>query len=201
MPAKNYEMDTEIVKAATEEFLQYGYHGASLRRIAEKAGTTTGSLYMRYKNKDALFGSLTACVEEDAKKAFQNLAEVYRNVRSAEDLMKAARQESEEIIDVIFRHYDASVLLLCKSEGSTAAEFFNRISARKKKESAEFFSRFPHSADQQHAFDILLTVQFDMYRQILRNGYTKEEAKACLTLLMQFMNGGWQTILPSFFSF
>lgn len=201
MPAKNHETDTAIVRAARQEFLQYGYNGASLRRIAEKAGTTTGSLYMRYKNKDALFCSLTACVQQDAEEAFRQLEAVYGNVKSAGDLTRAARLESEKIIDVIFRNYDAAVLLLCKSEGSSAADFFERISQRKKKESEDFFSRFPHSADQQHAFDILLTVQFDMYRQILKNGYTKNEAESCMTLLMDFMNSGWEKVLSSFFRF
>ena len=41
----------KIIACAKEEFLQKGYSDASLRTIAEKAGTTTGSIYSRFKDK------------------------------------------------------------------------------------------------------------------------------------------------------
>ena len=50
MAVKNHEMDTILADAAMKEFLAYGYNDASLRRIADAAGTTTGSVYMRYEN-------------------------------------------------------------------------------------------------------------------------------------------------------
>ena len=42
----------DIIKAAKEEFLKYGYDGASMRRIASKANMTVGNLYRYFKNKD-----------------------------------------------------------------------------------------------------------------------------------------------------
>lgn len=49
-----------LVEAATEEFLAHGYAASSVRRICERAGRTTGSLYRIFDGKEALF---TACVE------------------------------------------------------------------------------------------------------------------------------------------
>ena len=47
--AKMIEGVTEnILKCAKEEFLANGYENASLRNIAEKAGTTKSSLLYRY---------------------------------------------------------------------------------------------------------------------------------------------------------
>lgn len=47
-----------ILKAARAEFLKQGYDGASLRRIANKAGYTVGLIYRYYDNKSALFSAV-----------------------------------------------------------------------------------------------------------------------------------------------
>lgn len=41
-----------IIECARKEFLEKGYMDASLRTIATQAGTTTGSIYTRFKDKE-----------------------------------------------------------------------------------------------------------------------------------------------------
>ena len=43
-----------ILKAATDIFAEYGYHGAKIAAIAEAAGVATGSVYLYYENKEAV---------------------------------------------------------------------------------------------------------------------------------------------------
>ena len=45
----------ELLAAAREEFLDAGYHGATLDRIAAAAGYTKGAVYSRYASKADLF--------------------------------------------------------------------------------------------------------------------------------------------------
>ena len=52
---KDHSLDDGIIRAAYDEFLACGFEKASLHKIAEKANVTTGAIYTRYKNKDALF--------------------------------------------------------------------------------------------------------------------------------------------------
>ncbi len=58
MASRDHSLDDGIIQAAYSEFLAYGFQKASLHKIAEKAGVTTGAIYTRCKNKDALFVSL-----------------------------------------------------------------------------------------------------------------------------------------------
>lgn len=58
MANKDHSLDDGIIRAAYDEFLACGFEKASLHKIAEKANVTTGAIYTRYKNKDALFVSL-----------------------------------------------------------------------------------------------------------------------------------------------
>lgn len=53
-----------MLEAALEEFSRHGYHGASIRAIAERAGLSTRTLYNRYADKIALFA---ACLEMSAR--------------------------------------------------------------------------------------------------------------------------------------
>lgn len=47
-----------ILSCAKEGLLEKGYADASLRTIAAKAETTTGSIYSRFRDKEGLFGAL-----------------------------------------------------------------------------------------------------------------------------------------------
>ena len=44
-----------ILSCAKKEFLEKGYKDASLRVIAQEAGTSTGSIYTRFGDKEGLF--------------------------------------------------------------------------------------------------------------------------------------------------
>lgn len=43
-----------ILRAAAEVFDEYGYTGASINRILERAGTTAGAMYFHFKSKEDL---------------------------------------------------------------------------------------------------------------------------------------------------
>jgi AcrR family transcriptional regulator len=45
----------QIVKAALETFLQYGYKGTSMNRVAEKAGVIKQTIYSHFRDKERLF--------------------------------------------------------------------------------------------------------------------------------------------------
>lgn len=55
MSIPDHTIDPKILNSAKEEFLEKGYADASLRTICQKAGVTTGALYKRFPNKEALF--------------------------------------------------------------------------------------------------------------------------------------------------
>ena len=96
MASKDHSLDDGIIQAAYSEFLAYGFQKASLHKIAEKAGVTTGAIYTRYKNKDALFVSLLQDFFETTKVLFTPIAEEYEKARRSaqpEDILRAINAE------------------------------------------------------------------------------------------------------------
>jgi len=46
---------TEIIASAYQLFIQRGYHGASMRQIAQNAGIALGGIYNHFASKEAIF--------------------------------------------------------------------------------------------------------------------------------------------------
>lgn len=67
-----------ILEAAQEEFVQSGFRGASMRRIAQRAQVSTRTLYNHYADKLALFG---ACLEFGSEAIELDLTETSGTLR------------------------------------------------------------------------------------------------------------------------
>ena len=55
----------EIVRAALELIAEYGFHGAPMAMVAERAGVGAGTIYRYFENKDVLIADLYREVEEN----------------------------------------------------------------------------------------------------------------------------------------
>lgn len=95
-----------MLEAALEEFSRHGFHGASVRAIAERAGLSTRTLYNRYADKAALFAaSLEMSALQDTARPAPALgdlrAELIRFVRHMLGRLNQDRQV--RLARVIFR--------------------------------------------------------------------------------------------------
>ncbi|OAB42354.1 TetR/AcrR family transcriptional regulator [Paenibacillus glacialis] len=52
------ELRQAILRNAQDEFMEYGYAAASIKRIADKVGMSAGNLYRYYAGKEALFDAV-----------------------------------------------------------------------------------------------------------------------------------------------
>lgn len=183
---------------ARAEFLEKGYQGASLRPIAERAGATVGAIQSRYKTKDALLRALLAPFLSEIEGVFQATKTEYWQYPPSERLAfmeKSMRMESDAILSLIFDHYDDAVLLLCKSEGSSLADCFDQIVARKVAESAAFFQALDAEPFDGELLRLLIGAQFYSYRQIVRSGCGRDAAKRAMRSLMRYHMDGWTALL------
>ncbi len=62
-----------ILAAATREFSEQGFGGASVNKIAERAGTSKRMLYHYYGNKEALFLAVLEATYADIRRAEREL--------------------------------------------------------------------------------------------------------------------------------
>ena len=70
---RSRETRAKILAAAEQEFAEKGYEGARLADIAEAAGCSVGTVYVRFKDKSALFLAIAESFAEDAREGFKDV--------------------------------------------------------------------------------------------------------------------------------
>ena len=120
----------KVLACAKKEFLSKGFKDASLRVIAQEAGTSTGSIYTRFHNKEGLFHAIVFPVVEELKNWFLSVQESFHQ-KDAEfqkqNMFQYSGIEAEELVSYIYQHYDIFKLLLDCSEGTEFSDFLNQL--------------------------------------------------------------------------
>ena len=200
MALRDHSLDDKITAAALAEFLDKGYTGASLRKIAEKAGVTVGAIQIRYQSKDELFVSLLRPLLDAIQTLFQSTkADYYTDIGTdfLVNLKTSMRHESAAILHVIFEHYDQAVLLLCRSAGCSLEHYFDGIVQRKIEESIVFFHQAGCTEMDEKLLGLLISAQFDSYRRIVMECSDRKTAEKYMDALMTYHFGGWTALFDS----
>ena len=120
----------KILACAKEEFLEKGYSEASLRTIAAKADTTTGSIYSRFGDKEGLFGAIVEPVAEGLTRIFLKTQEEF-HAREAEVQPKVMEtyvaSGMDEMLDYVYDHFEEFRLLLDASYGTRYQNFVEHL--------------------------------------------------------------------------
>ena len=197
MANKDHSLDDGIIQAAYSEFLTYGFQKASLHKIAEKAGVTTGAIYTRYKNKDALFVSLLQDFFEAMNVLFAPVAEEYEKAKHSakpEDILRAINAEESIYFRLLAEHYDDCTLFFSRSDGSSVEMILKEIMNTKTKQTVEFFSEVYGKAPNEDAIRLLMGSQFWYFRQLLNEHLDEDKMLACLRSILVFFNAGWRQL-------
>lgn len=126
MATRDHSLDQPILESAKKEFLAKGFEKASLKKICENAGVTTGAVYKRYKDKEELFA---AVVEDTVKDLYQIADEkcgVDVSALSEEALIRAWDMKNGDMMwwfQYLFDRYEGFVLLLSRAETTRYANF------------------------------------------------------------------------------
>lgn len=200
MASKDHSLDSGIIRAAYEEFLSCGYQKASLHKIAEKAGVTTGAIYTRYKNKDALFVSLLQGFFETMDEIFSPAAEEYERAKKsarAEDIIHAINAEEKNYFRLLTEHYDECTLFFSRSDGSSVETTLNELMQQKTEQTVAFFRSVYGKAPNEDAIRLLIGSQFWYLRQLLNEHLEEDRMFACLRSILDFFNAGWRQLCDS----
>ena len=124
--------------------------GISCLRLSErlsaqdrrKAGVTTGAIYTRYKNKDALFASLLQDFFETMQVLFAPIAEEYEKAKCSaqpDDILRAINAEEQVYFQLLTEHCNDCTLFFCRSDGSSMETVLHKLMDQKAEQTVEFF--------------------------------------------------------------
>lgn len=191
-----------ILSCAKEEFLEKGFQDASLRTIAAKAGTTTGSIYSRFQDKEGLFGALVEPAADYLINTFVKVQETFH----AEDPEKQpslmneyVSSGMEEMLDYIYENFETFQLLLDASYGTKFQDFVERLVEIETEYTYKFmetihFQRKGQEVVTEEFIHIMTRALFESMFEVVRHKMEKEKAKRYMKMLEQYHYGGWNAI-------
>lgn len=203
MKTKDQSINLKILQCAKSEFMDKGFADASMRRIAEKAGVTTGMLYSRFADKEEIFAEL---VRDGADKLYgffmnaQNAFAAFPPEKQHSEMHSYVDKEMDVMIDIIYDNFDAFKLIICKSGGSRYHDYVDKMVEVETKNTKRFIECLRESgvkinnvrADLSH---MLSSAMFNGVFEVVAHDLPKEDAVVYISQLMEFFNVGWDKLL------
>lgn len=192
----------KILACAKEEFLEKGFSDASLRTIAAKAGTTTGSIYSRFKDKEGLFEALVKPAADYVIGAFVKTQENFHAEEPEKQpkiMNEYVSSGMEEMLDYIYDNFETFQLLLDASYGTKFQDFVEKLVEIETEYTYKFMETIHFKEEGQEFITeefihIMTRALFESMFEVVRHKMEKEKAKRYMHMLEQYHYGGWNAI-------
>lgn len=199
----NEKLAEELLEAGKREFLEKGFQGASMRRIAAAAGVTTGALYRYYADKESLFEAL---VEEPAKVLLENYRKIQNEFselpisQKLSDLPEVSDDGQMWMIGHIYDHFDAFKLIVCCSAGTTYEYYLDTLIDIEVGASLALIEGMEEAGMSVQPIDdelvhMVSSALFNGMFETVRHDMPREKAVQYMRSLKDFYSAGWFRIL------
>ena len=201
--AKQIEGVYEAVLAcAKKEFLEKGYKDASLRVIAQAAGTSTGSIYTRFKDKAGLFNAIVGPAADQLKDMF---VEIQENFHSLDDSTQEAEmgeytsRHQMEMLEYIYDHFDEFRLLLDCSDGTRFSGFVDELVDIEVEYTYKYMEVINCESVKsgivtEDFIHIIVTAYFNGMFEVVRHNMSRDDARKYIRLLNRYHMQGFSTV-------
>ena len=201
MSTADKTIDPKILESAKAEFLSKPYKDVSLREVCKNAGVTTGALYKRFKNKEALFDALVAPTLETVKQLSDSTESFNYDQLDKMDMKYVWDMTSEthkSIINVFYDDYDGFRLLLCHADGTKYANFIHDFVDDVAKRSITFMREVYKRGMSDFLIDelefhMLLTAYWSTMFEPIKHGLSREKALLHCEMIAKLFN--WTAVL------
>ena len=191
-----------VLACAKKEFLEKGYKDASLRVIAQAAGTSTGSIYTRFKDKAGLFDAIVGLAADQLKDMF---VEIQENFHSLDDSTQEAEmgeytsRHQMEMLEYIYDHFDEFRLLLDCSDGTRFSGFVDELVDIEVEYTYKYMEvinceSVKSGVVTEDFIHIIVTAYFNGMFEVVRHNMSRDDARKYIRLLNRYHMQGFSTV-------
>ena len=156
-----------VLECAKDEFLSKGFLDASLRAIAQEAGTSTGSIYTRFGDKEGLFRAIVEPVVDEFRAMFREIQESFHQLDGAHGTRFSCFLD--ELVDIEVEYtYQYMEIIGCESvkSGQVTEEFIH----------------------------IIVTAYFNGMFEVVRHNMDRAAARRYVKMLNDYHMAGFSTV-------
>ena len=192
----------KILACAKKEFLEKGYSEASLRTIAAKADTTTGSIYSRFRDKEGLFGAIVEPAADGLIQIFLKIQEEFYAVKAEDQprlMEKYVSSGMDEMLDYVYERFEEFQLLLDASYGTRYQDFVEQLVDIETEYTYKYMEATKFLQDGSEITEefvhITARAMFDSMFEVVRHRMDRETARKYIHMLEQYHYGGWGALI------
>ena len=195
----------KLMECAKEEFLANGYENASLRVIAEKAGSSKGAIYIRYPDKESLYRSLVQTAADGFCELLQSVLSGFTTMPGNEQTQQMLRYSNDgfpKVVDYLYDHFDEFKLLLTSGENSVYQEFIHRVVELDTECTVKYIEASENDAIKSGRLTpelnhLLSSAFYTGMFEVIIHDMPKEQALEHIHRMRRFYTAGWQTIFTA----
>ena len=208
MPRDKTLSHERIIRAAKDEFSEYGYDKASMRRIGNRCGLTAAALYRHFDSKEDMFDALV-------RPALDDLSEwISEHVSRSEEAIRACSElhgdqeirviwdstEIDMMRELIYPRMDEYAMLLNRSRGSKYENFLNDFVENQLKMMTPQFKELRQlglevkDISEKELHMVTTAYCTALFEPVVHN-YSFEDAVRYLDTVEAFFMPGWKNLL------
>ena len=195
----------KLLGSAKQEFLEFGYEKASLRRICKNAGVTTGALYFFFKDKADLFDALVHDFADEIMTLLKNHSheEETMHQETFNPTITLDISFGKQLISTYYAHQDIGRLLIDCSQGTHYETFFNQIREFIELKIREIIEPLLGESNlilNECTLHWLSYLQVSSFLHVLSHNYTEEEALLQIEVVVTFLRNGFNALMQEAFT-
>lgn len=166
-----------LLDSARKEFLDYGFHGASLRRISADSGVSTNSIYTRFKDKAGLFSAVVKPVADKAE--------------------SYGEQGTDLVLKYIYANFDVFRLIFCCSAGTEYENYFDSLVAIEEKYYRLFVDQYSTVDNRVNDFfiHVMCSTGWRYIYEIVTHKLEYKDAVELMSHIQTFNQAGWRSVI------
>lgn len=196
------ETEKIILETAKREFLERGFLGTSMRRIAGLSGVTTGAMYGYFAAKEEIFDSLVKDAYEAVMNAYRNAHEEFASLPYEEQVAGMGTITArciEWCVGYIYDHIDEFRLILMCSEGTHYSSMVDEMMKIEEESTEKFIDLMRENGMPVPDIDPLLehmitSGYFMSFFEIVRHSVPRDAAFSYIHDLQAFYKAGWERL-------
>lgn len=204
MPRDKSETHARLLVSIRKEFLTYGFEHASLKNIARNAGITPAGIYRHFSSKEAMFEAMvepvTSAFLEKCDEMMEETYAGFSNKDFLEHFNEFREEKNRDVVSFMYDYYDEFRMLLCFSKGTVYENYEEQLVDMESLSVIKLFEfmdkrGIPHNKVSNTELHILSTALVKAACEVIRHGYTREEALKHMDFVGKMLYPGMKMVL------
>ena len=200
MPKDKTASHARVLAAAREEFLEYGFEKASMRRVGVRCGLTAAGLYRHCRDKEDLFDQLVSPAVERVKDWMDTHLSQYLTAVRDEGNLQWQDSWIDMMREVVYPYMEDYHLLLAKSHGTKYENFLHDLTENGQSQFLAYFPLlkelgYPVRDIHPSELHLLLSAYSTALFEPVVHNYPLKDALRCLDTIEAFFLPGWKQLM------